>query len=71
MFKQVKEMILKQTIIEKIWEIILELFDSIFVELGVDWEKFVRKLIDSQNQIVKQMSKSLNSLFSLKQNELV
>lgn len=71
LFKQVKEMILKQTIIEKIWEIILELFDSIFVELGVDWEKFVRKLIDSQNQIVKQMSKSLNSLFSLKQNELV
>ena len=46
-----KELILEQTLVEKIWEIIVELYVMIFSELGVDLGLFIQKMIQMKESI--------------------
>lgn len=70
LFMHFKEMMLKRTIVQKIWELLVELFESVFMFLGVEWELYIQTLIYKQDEIIKEMEKSLNTLFSLSHKEL-
>ena len=45
LFKHTKELILEKNLVEKIWEIIIELYIQIFSELGADLDFFIQKII--------------------------
>ena len=66
-FKAFKNKILEDTIIVKVWEIIVNIYTKILADLGVDWDFFIRQVI---NQIVnKQLIKSaFTTLFQPEQN---
>src|SRR5680860_1273138 len=64
LFHHLKEGFLEATIIEKIWLFLDELCKSILVELGVDRDIFIRKLIENEKNIVGQMKNELGILFS-------
>ena len=64
LFRNVKEIILQQTIVERIWTIMLSLFDSVFAKMGVDWQRFIQTLIHSQDEIAAQINKTFETLFS-------
>ena len=54
--------------VEKIWEIIIELYVMMFSELGVDFELFVLKIINAQENINELMKNTLD-LLSLSNNK--
>ena len=45
-FKAFKDKILEDNIVVKIWKIILEIYTKILAQLGVDWDFFIKSLID-------------------------
>lgn len=62
LFRHSKELILEKTMVEKIWEIIIELYVMVFSELGVDFELFVVKIIQAQENINELMKNTLDLL---------
>ena len=62
LFKHSKELILEQTLVEKIWEIIVELYVMIFSELGVDLDLFIQKMIQMKESIEDMMKNTLSIL---------
>ena len=68
LFRHSKELLLEKTMVEKIWEIIIELYVMIFSELGVDFELFVLKIINAQENINELMKNTLD-LLSLSNNK--
>ncbi len=67
LFKDFKDIMLKDTIIQKIWEILIQLFDSVFALMGIDWTLFISTLINKQDEVLKNLNNTLNSLCSSKQ----
>ena len=67
LFRHSKELILEKTMVEKIWEIIIALYVMVFSELGVDFELFVVKIIQAQENINELMKNTLD-LLSLSNN---
>ena len=65
LFKNSKEQLLENTLVEKIWNILIELYNLILAELGVEWEKFISKLIQNQENLEKQIKNTFECLFSL------
>lgn len=64
LFKHAKELIVERNIVEKIWEIIIELYVRIFSELGVDLDFFVQKMVEIKEDFEKYMKNTL-ALLSL------
>ena len=50
-FREIKEQMLEDTLIEKIWIIFVQVYNILLADLGVDWEAFVRMLIEAQGRI--------------------
>lgn len=71
LFRDFKSMMLQQTIIQKIWEILIQLFDTVFVSMGVDWKMFISTLINKQDEILQNLNNALASLYSSNQQENV
>lgn len=67
LFKDFKAIMLKESIIQKIWEILIQLFDSVFAFMGIDWTLFISTLINKQDEVLKNLNNTLNSLCSSKQ----
>ena len=44
LFKNVKEQLLEDTIVEKVWNILIEIYAHLLADLGVDWECFINYL---------------------------
>jgi|SRR5680860_638122 len=65
LFRNFKDMMLQRTLIQRIWTIIIELFDSVLIQFGVNWENFMQSLIQNQDQIMEQFYKTFENLFSL------
>jgi len=49
MFKEWKNQLLHQNMIQKLWELLSKLLSSIFSALGIDWDDLMRNLISEQN----------------------
>jgi Transposase DDE domain len=52
-FRDFKNELLEITLVEKLWQIIAELYQEVFAEFGVDWEVFLDKLTENENSIEK------------------
>lgn len=66
LFKDFKDIMLKQTIIQKIWDVLIQLFDSVFALMGIDWTLFITTLINKQDDVLKILNNTLSSLCSSK-----
>jgi hypothetical protein len=59
LFKHTKELLLEKNLVEKIWEIIIELYVQIFSELGVDLDFFIQKIVEMKESIEEYMKNTL------------
>ena len=59
LFKHTKELLLEKNLVEKIWEIIIELYIQIFSELGVDLDFFIKKMVEMKESIEEYMKNTL------------
>jgi ribosomal protein S3AE len=57
---------LKDTLIEKIWTLFIDVYNLFLADLGVNWESFVRKLIEAQEDLNNQIKNAFECIFSLK-----
>lgn len=69
LFRDFKDMILKQTIIQRIWDVLTQLFDSVFALMGVDWIMFISTLINKQDEILQNFDNALTSLYYTRKKE--
>jgi hypothetical protein len=61
-FRDVQNQLLELTLVEKLWQIISELFTEIFAHLGVDIDQFMQELIENQETFVKIALRNLSFL---------
>ena len=59
LFKHTKELLLEKNLVEKIWEINIELYIQIFSELGVDLDFFIKKMVEMKESIEEHMRNTL------------
>lgn len=59
LFKHSKELLVEKTLVEKIWEIIVDLYVKIFSELGVDLDLFIQKMVEMKESIEEFMKNTL------------
>lgn len=71
LFRDFKSIMLQKTIIQKIWEILIQLFDTVFASMGVDWEMFISTLINKQDEILQNLNIALASLYTSNHQESV
>jgi RNAse (barnase) inhibitor barstar len=64
LFRRFKEIMLQKTLVQKIWALLISLFDSLFAGLGIEWQAFIRRLIYKQNLVMEEVRKNFNELFS-------
>lgn len=67
LFRHTKEIVLEQNMVEKIWEIIIELYINIFSELGTDMEQFLLKIIELRETIEAVMKNALMIVSTMNQ----
>ena len=61
-FKAIKDDILEDTLAIKLWKFFTEFFVEMLCELGVDWDLFIKKIINSGNFLEK-IKSTFNFLF--------
>ena len=57
LFRHKKEYFLELNMVEKIWQIIIELYLLIFAELGADLDQFVKRVIELKEDIENSLRK--------------
>lgn len=63
LFRDLKGIMLKQTIAQKIWNILIQLFDSVFASLGVNWDLFIRTIINYHEVFLQKLDDALEELY--------
>lgn len=68
LFRDFSGMMLRETIVQRTWKVLVQLFASILPLLGVDWNRFMSVIIEKQESIMEDIQKNFQSLssFSLK-----
>lgn len=51
MFRHTKQCLLEITMVEKIWQIIIEIYFTLFAELGADMDAFILKIIELKGEL--------------------
>lgn len=69
-FKAIKDDILEDTLAIKLWKFFTEFFVEILSELGVDWELFIEKIIQSGN-ILEKIKSTFNFLFQADRDSVI
>jgi hypothetical protein len=64
LFKSIKDQILKETLVQRIWKVMKEIYMKVLVTLGVEWECFINSLIQSMD-VIKELSEKCNILLNL------
>ncbi|MBL4861400.1 MAG: transposase [Crocinitomicaceae bacterium] len=64
LFREVQRELIEMTLIEKIWKFMIEIFNVLLAELGVDWEVFMSKIIQNQSLINECILKAFNTLLA-------
>ncbi|MCZ2443307.1 MAG: transposase, partial [Flavobacteriales bacterium] len=67
LFENIKELIVEDVLIERLWKIFIDLYLLAFSSLGVDWELFMSRIIEQHDNLIDNALKHLDFLFSLKQ----
>lgn len=64
LFRDFKAMMLQQTVVERIWLVFVNLFESVFSLLGVQWNLFISNLIKNQETIMQNLNLALNPIYN-------
>jgi len=64
LFKNCKDLVLEQTLIERIWQLFKNTFKSLFSELGVDWENLISIILEKRELFVEQCNKNFETFFA-------
>lgn len=64
LFRDFKDLLLQQTIIQCIWRILIQFFHSVFASMGMDWNLFIRTLINKQEIILQNINQVFAPLYS-------
>lgn len=64
LFRGLKGELLEMNLVEKIWQLLIELYFTVLVELGVDWEVFIKSIINHQSKIENLMKIHFQFLLS-------
>jgi hypothetical protein len=64
LFRHTKENLLEMTMVNKIWQIIIELYLIVFAELGTDLDTFVQKIIELKEEIEYSLKKLIFGEYS-------
>ena len=67
LFRETQRAFLEATLIEKIWQLMPCIFNSILAKLGVDWELLIREFIENQSEINNAIMKAFDGLFATPQ----
>lgn len=70
LFRDFKDLLLQQTIVQRIWIILIRFFDSVFSTMGIDWNLFVKTLINKQEAILQNINQVFAPLYALKQKSI-
>jgi hypothetical protein len=52
-FREMKNELLEKNIVEKIWQIMTEVYEKIIAGFGIDWECFLNKLVEQEIHVEK------------------
>lgn len=66
LFRDLKKQFIRHTLVQRIWNILVKLLHSILVEIGVDWNKLVSRIIGEPQLIIKIYSE-VDSIFGYSQ----
>lgn len=59
MFREIKDQLLEDTLIIKLWNFFIEVFTNLLADLGVDWETFMEKFIQTDD-----LNEKLKNIFN-------
>lgn len=62
MFKEWKNQLLQQNMVQRLWELLTKLLSTIFSKLGIDWNDLMRNLISEQN-LLKELYSVMHSVY--------
>lgn len=65
LFRDFSKIMLHETLVQRTWKVIVELFGSLLPALGVDWNKFMKIVIEKQESMIDELQKNLQDLSSL------
>jgi len=68
LFKSMKDQILKDTLVKRIWRIMKVIYTKVLVNLGVEWDCFIRNLTQSVN-VINELSIACNILFNFNETK--
>lgn len=60
LFRTLKEQMIQQTVIEKVWNIFIELIEIMFFAVIIEWEQFISELIQRKEEIFEKLNNKLN-----------
>lgn len=52
-FREMKNELLEKNVVEKIWQIMTEVYEKIIAGFGIDWECFLNKLVEQEIHVEK------------------
>lgn len=64
LFKKCKDLILEETLIQRIWQLFQNIFASLFSKMGVDWEYLIALIIENKDAFIKECNKNFETLFA-------
>ncbi len=70
LFRGFKDLLLQQTIIQCIWRTLIQFFDSVFAAMGMDWNLFIRTLINKQEIILQNINQIFAPLYANNQKNI-
>jgi hypothetical protein len=63
LFRGFNDLVLEETLIEKMWSFLITFYATILADLGVDWELFIEQLINNQNPIIDRLKTNFDCFF--------
>lgn len=65
LFRDFSKMMLRETIVQRTWKVLVKLLTSLLPMLGVDWNRFMSVVIEKQESILEEIQKNFQSLSSM------
>lgn len=70
LFRDFAKIMLQETLLQRTWKIILEIFTSLLSELGVAWDEFMSTIIEGQERLLKELQKCIQTITPLNNRQL-
>jgi len=65
LFRQVCQEIMEATLVEKIWQFLIEIFSTLFGELEIELEIFIKRIFQNKDIVEEKVKKTFECFFSI------